>query len=108
MSSYPPNFVSSRNKMKTYLVTGGTSGVGKAIAIGIAQTGAKVIIVGRNRSNAEITLKEISERSGNKEISFIKADLSLMKSVSQLCELVKSQHSHLNGLINAAGGWFYN
>src|SRR6478735_9290296 len=94
--------------MKTYLVTGGTSGVGKAIATMIAQTGAKVVIVGRNESNAEIAVKEIFEKSGNKEISFIRADLSLMNSVSQLCEQVKSNHPHLNGLINAAGGWFFN
>jgi NAD(P)-dependent dehydrogenase (short-subunit alcohol dehydrogenase family) len=39
--------------MKTYLITGGTSGVGKAIATGIAKTESKVVIVGRNASNAE-------------------------------------------------------
>ena len=94
--------------MKTYLVTGGTSGVGKAIATGVAQTGAKVIIVGRNESNAEIALKEIFDKSGNREVSFIKADLSLMESVSQLCEQIKLQHSHLNSVVNAAGGWFFD
>lgn len=94
--------------MKTYLITGGTSGVGKAIATGIAQTGAKVIIVGRNQSNAEIAIKEIYKKSGNKEVSFIKADLSLMKSVYQLCEQIKSQETYLNGIVNAAGGWFFD
>jgi NAD(P)-dependent dehydrogenase (short-subunit alcohol dehydrogenase family) len=94
--------------MKTYLITGGTSGVGKAIATGIAKKGAKVVIVGRNESNADIALKEIFDKTGNKDISFLRADLSLIKSVSQLCEKVKLQHAQLNGLVNAAGGLFFD
>lgn len=93
--------------MKTYLVTGGTSGVGKAIATGIAQTGAKVIIVSRNVVNAEKAVKEISEKTANKNISFLIADLSLMKSVYQLSEQFKQQHKNLDGLVNAAGAWYF-
>ncbi len=94
-------------KNKTFLVTGGTSGVGKAIATGIAQTGATVVIVSRNASNGQQTVKEISEKSGNKNISFLTADLSLIKSVYELGEQFKQQHNQLHGLVNAAGAWYF-
>jgi len=66
------------NSGKTYLVTGGTSGVGHAIAAGIAQTGANVVIVSRSAANGEKAVKKISEKSANKNISFFTADLSLI------------------------------
>lgn len=94
-------------KDKTYLVTGGTSGVGKAIAIGIAKTGANVVIVSRNASNGEQTVKEIQEKSANKNISFLTADLSLLKSVEQLSKQFTEQHNQLHGLVNAAGAWYF-
>jgi len=94
-------------KDKTYLVTGGTSGVGKAIATGIAKIGANVVIVSRNASNGEQTVKEISEKSANKNISFLTADLSLLKSVEQLSTQFEQQHNQLHGLVNAAGAWYF-
>ncbi|MBB3186335.1 SDR family NAD(P)-dependent oxidoreductase [Microbacter margulisiae] len=94
-------------KDKTFLVTGGTSGVGKAIATGIATTGANVVIVSRNASNGQQTVKEISAKSANKNISFLTADLSLMESVVQLSEQFKQQHHQLHGLVNAAGAWYF-
>jgi NAD(P)-dependent dehydrogenase (short-subunit alcohol dehydrogenase family) len=94
-------------KDKTYLVTGGTSGVGKAIATGVAKTGANVVIVSRNASNGEQTVKEISEKSANKNISFLTADLSLLKSVEQLSTQFEQQHNQLHGLVNAAGAWYF-
>lgn len=94
-------------KDKTYLVTGGTSGVGKAIATGIAKTGANVVIVSRNSSNGQQSVREISEKAANKNISFLTADLSLMKSVEELSTLFKQQHNQLHGLVNAAGAWYF-
>ncbi|WP_433862897.1 SDR family NAD(P)-dependent oxidoreductase [Sphingobacterium thalpophilum] len=94
-------------KDKTYLVTGGTSGVGKAIATGIARTGANVVIVSRNTSNGQQTVKEILEKTANKNVSFVTADLSLMKSVEQLSMQFKQQYNQLHGLVNAAGAWYF-
>jgi NAD(P)-dependent dehydrogenase (short-subunit alcohol dehydrogenase family) len=95
------------NSGKTYLVTGGTSGVGHAIAAGIAQTGANVVIVSRSAANGEKAVKKISEKSANKNISFFTADLSLMQSVYQLSEQFRGQHKNLYGLVNAAGAWYF-
>lgn len=105
-------FVVTKNKKmelkdRTYLITGGTSGVGKAIATGIAKTGANVVIVSRTTSNGQQTVREISEKSANRKISFLTADLSLMKSVDQLSTEFKQQHNQLHGLVNAAGTWYF-
>ena len=48
---------------KTALVTGGGSGLGRAISIGLAQSGAVVVLVDKNLATAEETLAEI-ERQG--------------------------------------------
>lgn len=106
-SSFPELCWTNIIEMKTYLVTGGSSGVGKAIATGIAETGATVVIVSRTASNAERAIKEISAKTGNDNISFLTADLSLMESVYQLSEQFKSKHKNLNGLVNAAGAWYF-
>jgi NAD(P)-dependent dehydrogenase (short-subunit alcohol dehydrogenase family) len=52
-------------KGKTALVTGGTSGVGKAIARGLAQRGANVIIVGRDSEKGIRAERETRTASGN-------------------------------------------
>lgn len=95
------------NSDKIYLVTGGTSGVGKAIAKGIAQTGAHVIIVSNHVSNCRNVVKEITTVTGNKNVSFHAADLRSMKEVFRLSESIKKEHSQLHGLINAAGAWYF-
>ncbi len=94
-------------KDKIYLVTGGTSGVGKAIATGVAKKGANVVIVSRSELSGQQAIKEIAEKSDNNNISFLPADLSLLKSVQQLSEQFKQQHSQLHGLVNAAGAWYF-
>lgn len=95
------------NTDKIYLVTGGTSGVGKAIATGIAETGATVVLVSRNELNGRAAVKEISATTGNENVSFLVADLSRLHSVFLLSEQYKARYPKLDGLINAAGAWYF-
>src|SRR5690606_32811619 len=46
-------------------------------------------------------------KSANKHISFLTADLSLLKSVEQLSKQFTEQHNQLHGLVNAAGAWYF-
>ena len=92
---------------KLFLITGGTSGVGNAVATGIAKTGAKVIVVSRNAANGEKAIKQIIETTGNNEIEFLVADLSLQSSIQQLCLEFTTKYSRLDGLINVAGALFF-
>ncbi|WP_206170571.1 SDR family NAD(P)-dependent oxidoreductase [Spirosoma pollinicola] len=89
---------------KIVLITGGSSGVGKATAIAIAQRGAKVVIVSRSEARGQVALAEIALKTGNNAGELITADLSLQSSVRALAAAVKQRYARLDGLMNLAGG----
>ncbi len=61
---------------KTCLITGATSGIGRAAAHKLAQLGATVVGVGRDQTRCSETAAEIIRISGNSNIEFLLADLS--------------------------------
>lgn len=95
--------VDTRMQGKICVLTGGTSGIGKAAALGLARMGATVVIVGRNHEKGEAVLAEIQAVSGNDALSFLEADLSSQASIRQLAAEIKERHPHLDVLINNAG-----
>src|SRR5919197_3124355 len=92
---------------KTCLITGGTSGIGKQIAIGLAKLKANVVLVGRNKARCEATLEEIrrnvSTDSNKNRISYLLADLSSQASIHQLANEFLATHESLDVLVNNAG-----
>ena len=60
-------------KGRIALVTGGGTGVGKAVAAGLSRAGWRVLITGRRKDVLEKTATELSRNSGN-EVSWIAAD----------------------------------
>lgn len=88
---------------KTCLVTGGTSGVGKAISLGIAKAGHRVVIVARNELKGENAVREIIKKSSNIDVNFLSADLSIQSSIRELSEEFKSKYGRLDVLVNCAG-----
>ena len=80
---------------KTILVTGASSGIGRAIAIECSKMGASVIITGRN----EERLKETYSQMRGKQPNYIVADLSKPGEVQNLTKNITT----LNGLVNCAG-----
>lgn len=89
--------------MTIALVTGGTDGIGKAVALNLAKQGAQVIMVGRNPQKGEHALNDIRAQAPNAHITYRQTDLSLMREVNGLAEWVKSAYSPLNLLIHSAG-----
>lgn len=79
------------------LVTGGGSGLGRAMAERFAQEGAKVIITGRH----EDTLSAVAD--ANKNISYVVGDLTKDEDVKNVAKYIQDNFGKLNSLVNNAG-----
>ena len=82
-------------KNKTVLVTGASSGIGKAIAIECSKMGAQVVITGRNEQRLQETYKLLE----GLQPAYIVADLTKKEDIETLVNQIDS----LNGLVNCAG-----
>jgi retinol dehydrogenase 14 len=87
---------------KTVLITGGTSGIGKATATALAAMGARVVVTGRNEERGERAVEEIRRESGG-EVSLMLADLAVQADVRRLAEEFQERHDRLDVLVNNAG-----
>ncbi len=83
------------------LVTGGTSGIGKASAIAFAQAGAKVVVAGRRQSEGDSVVDEIQINGG--DAIFVKTDVTDEAQVQALVEQVIATYGHLDIALNNAG-----
>ncbi|QIN85046.1 SDR family NAD(P)-dependent oxidoreductase [Rubrobacter tropicus] len=87
---------------KVALVTGGTSGIGKAAATALAAMGADVVLVGRNPERGEEAAAEIRARTGGR-VDLALADLSSQAEVRALADEFKKRYDRLDVLVNNAG-----
>ena len=90
-------------KDKICLITGATSGIGKATAIALSEMGYSLILTGRNNKRGEILVNKIRKKFQNQTAEFIRADISSRSDVIQLTEKIMSEYNHLDVLINNAG-----
>ena len=88
---------------KTALVTGGTSGIGKASAVAFAAMGANVVIVGRNPERGEAALRDIKGQSHSDSVELMLADLSVQDEVRRMADEFLRRHDRLDVLANNAG-----
>jgi NAD(P)-dependent dehydrogenase (short-subunit alcohol dehydrogenase family) len=88
---------------KTALVTGGTDGIGKEIARGLAPVVAKLIIAGRDARKGARAEHEIGAACETCDVAFMQADLTLMRDVRRLGDDVASRWPALNYLVHSAG-----
>lgn len=92
---------------KVVVLTGGTSGIGEAAAVKLAGLGARLVLVARDASRAEVTLKrleKISPRSGQAPVhSAHLADLSLVAEARRVAREIAATEPRIDVLINNAG-----
>jgi len=88
------------------VVTGATSGIGRATAIGLAKLGARVVIVARNPSKAEAVVAEIAAIPGAPAAEIVLADLTEMQQVRRASDEIRARFDRVDVLINNAGGMF--
>jgi NAD(P)-dependent dehydrogenase (short-subunit alcohol dehydrogenase family) len=86
---------------KTVMITGASSGIGKAAAIKAAEAGATVLLVARSPEKLEETKNEIAEAGGDAHIH--RADLSDLEDVERMAEEVLAEHGKVDILVNNAG-----
>ena len=88
-------------KGRVVLITGGSSGIGKAVAMKVAAAGAKVLICARGEEELAATCKEITDAGGSCH-AYV-TDLADIKSCDELVQKVLAEHKHVDVLINNAG-----
>ena len=88
---------------KVVLITGGTSGIGRAAATALAAMGAEVVVTGRSRERGELAVEEIRDTSGNARVSLMLADLAVQAEVRGLAEEFRERYDRLDVLVNNAG-----
>jgi retinol dehydrogenase-14 len=90
---------------KTVLVTGGTGGIGRATALGLATMGANLGITGRDRERTERAAREI-RAAGRGEVDVFVADLSSQSEVRRLADEVLQTYPRIDVLVNNVGGYW--
>lgn len=88
---------------KTAVITGGTSGLGKAIGLKLAQAGATLILVGRNSEKGQAAVAELQAAASNRRIHYWQYDLSLMRVVDEMARKLQAELPQLDILIQSAG-----
>lgn len=90
---------------KSCIITGATSGIGKAIAYQLAAIGMTVIICGRNLQKCAETCRDIIKKTGNKKIEYFTFDLASLNSIKIFTEKIRVKFGKIDFLINNAGVW---
>jgi NAD(P)-dependent dehydrogenase (short-subunit alcohol dehydrogenase family) len=93
-----------KGDVKTALVTGGSAGIGKAIALALAGEGYSVIVSGR-RPEGEVAglLSSLNEATGRADARYVRGDLADGATRDELVRLVEEEHGGLSVLVNNAG-----
>ncbi|MFQ6604618.1 MAG: SDR family oxidoreductase [Fidelibacterota bacterium] len=91
---------------KTIVITGATDGIGKQAALRLAADGHRLLLIGRNPVKGKQVAAEIQSQTGNSDLKFYPADLSLMKEIKTVCDVIKTDLNSLDVLLNNAGAFF--
>ena len=87
---------------QTAIITGGSKGLGKAMASGLASAGAKIAVVSRNQSEAEEAASEITSIHGTEAIG-IQADVTQTSEIESMVATVTENFGRIDALVNNAG-----
>lgn len=87
---------------KTVLITGGHTGIGRAISEAFAHAGADILILGKNQSTGEGAAKELASLYGVRA-AFYKCDITCREEVDAVMEQIQKEWAKIDFLVNNAG-----
>lgn len=89
--------------MPVSIVTGGTGGIGRWIALGLARSGYRVVLLARDRQRGNDTLNWITTEVASAQIELLVVDLSSLAATREAASLIVSHHQSIHVLVNNAG-----
>lgn len=90
---------------KTCIITGASSGIGKAAALELAARGANVVLVCRDAARGDAAMREVASQGGG-TVELLVADLATQQEVRRLAGEILAKHPRIDVLVNNAGGIF--
>ena len=91
---------------KTVVVTGGTSGIGEVAARKLAEMGARIVLIARDKSRAEATLARLRKRGPGLAHCVHLADLTQLAEMKRVAGQIAAEEPRIDVLINNAGALF--
>jgi retinol dehydrogenase 12 len=91
---------------KTVVITGATSGIGEVAACRLAQQGARIVLVARDRSRGEQTLKRLEAVAPGRNHSVHYANLARLTEMKRVAQAIAGSEPRIDVLINNAGALF--
>jgi retinol dehydrogenase 12 len=89
--------------MKTVLITGGNSGIGRSTVEILAAKSFQVVFIARNKVKADVVKREVISLTKNENVDYILADLTSKQQVRECAVIFKNRYPKLDVMINNAG-----
>ncbi len=91
---------------RTFLITGGGSGIGKGVAIAVVASGGNAMLAGRNADKLAAAADEITTQAGEGagQVRYEPADVTNEDEAARLVEATTAWHGRLDGVVHSAGG----
>ena len=106
LAVHPTVYAADALKGQVVVVSGGSGGIGRAVAWLFARLGAHVVVTGRNRAKLDALVADLAGR--NFKASAEVADIREPDSVEAMFDTIWAAHGRIDGLVNSAGGQFRN
>jgi NAD(P)-dependent dehydrogenase (short-subunit alcohol dehydrogenase family) len=85
------------------VVTGGTSGIGRAATLALAKTGARLVLVARDAGRAKVTVDDVASATGRTDVEVVLGDLSVQAEVRRVAAELRARWPRIDVLLNNAG-----
>jgi 3-dehydrosphinganine reductase len=87
----------------TYVISGASRGIGRALAILLAERGANLVLIARDKKALAITQADCKKANPSGKIETFSCDLAQRKEIENTCAAIRKRHPVLAGIINNAG-----